>query len=71
MHSWLNLVGVEQSSVQGYGYRVGGNIQGEEVVEGKFLRMWGDSGNVVLEGAHGEAACHNCTADEGVLNWEG
>ena len=27
--------------------------------------MWGDIGNIVLEGTHGEAAWHKSTVDEG------
>ena len=56
---------MEQSTVQAQGYRVGGNIQGEEAGDGKLLRVWGNSGGVIIEGAHGEAAWQKCTADKG------
>ena len=46
----------------------GGDIQGEEAAEGNLLRVWGNSGNVVLEGAHGEAARQKCTTDKGGEN---
>ena len=39
--------------------------------EGKLHIMWGDSVNVVLEGAHGEEAWQKCTSDEGGGNGEG
>ena len=54
MHSQLYLGGVEQSSIQAQGYRGRGDIQGDEAFEGKFLRVCGDSGGVVLEGTHEE-----------------
>ena len=40
-------------------------------VEGKFIRVWGNSGGVVLEGAHGELARKKCTTDKGGGNWGG
>ena len=40
----------------------GGDIQGEEAVEGKFFRVRGNSGGVILEGAPVEASWNKCTA---------
>ena len=68
MHYWLNLGEVERSSVQEQSYMAGGDIQGEEAAEGNLLRVWGNSGNVVLEGAHGEASRQKCTTDKGGEN---
>ena len=62
---------MDQSSVQAQGYRVGGDIQVEEAVEGKLLRVWGNSDGVFLEGEHGEVAWQKCNAEEGGGNWEG
>ena len=64
MHPRLHLGKVERISVQVQGHRGGVGIQGEEAVEGKLLRVWGNSGGIVLEGAHGEAERKKCTADE-------
>ena len=47
------------------GHRRGGNILGEEAGEGKLHIMWGDSVNVVLEGAHGEAEWQKYTSYKG------
>ena len=41
-----------------------GNVQGVEAVKSKFHSILGDSGDVFLEGAHGEAAWQKYTADE-------
>ena len=71
MHSRIHIGELDQSSVQAQGYRVGGDIQGEEVVEVQLLRVWDNSGGVVLEGSHVEAAWHKCTADEESTNGGG
>ena len=38
-----------------------GNIQGEEVGKGKLHGIRGDSGGVILEGAHGQASWNKYT----------
>ena len=56
---------MERSSIQAQGYQGGGDIKGEEVGEGKLLRVWGNSDVFVLEGEHGEAAWQKCTTYKG------
>ena len=62
---------MEQSSVQAQGYRGEGDIQGEETEKGKLLRVWFNSDDVVLEGAHGEASRQKGTSDDGGGYWGG
>ena len=49
MHPRLHLGQVGWIIVQEQGYRgLGGDIQREELVEGKFLIVWGNSGSVIF-----------------------
>ena len=39
---------MDRSSVQAHDYRGGENIQGEEAIEGKLIRVWGNSSGIIL-----------------------
>ena len=60
---------MERGIIKAKGHRVRRGIQGEEAIEGKFLRVCGNSGGAVLEGAHGEVSYQKRTADKGGVNW--